>query len=231
MFLPSPPDREFLRCMRQVIASIDQYFQEVELSTGGGLAHDTDLARIPHAEWVPYCMQEYGGDLNGRLLRWETRPGQVPAVSGQINLLPLPEIYRDWEGMLYFDFDSPERRARFQTFKIVDFFANEACVGLYHDERADPALYLYTFEDEPEPLGVDIRGYLHLLTQSLGFPYWQYLLVELFQHRGQAQSFAPQRGTVSGNMATEFVEGMSALLPTFNLAAFTALYEQVRLPQ
>lgn len=217
--------------MRQTIAGIKRNFQEVERRSSGALAHDTDLARIPHPEWVPYCMQEYGGDLNGWILRWQTREGQAPAASGQIKLLSLPEIYRDWEGMLYFDFDSAERRAKFGTFKIVDFFADEACVGLYHDERADPALYLYTFEDEPEPLGVDIRGYLHLLTQSLGFSYWQYLLVELARPTAGARQrpFIPQRGTVSGNMAVEFVTAMSALLPDFNLEAFLQLYDQVRL--
>jgi hypothetical protein len=194
---------------------------------GEGLAHDTDLAQIPHPEWVPLSIQQYAGDVNGLLWRWHSHDGQ-PEAQGGFELLTLQEIYlSNWKGVVYFDSDTPNK-VRMQTFKPVDFFIDEACVGLFHDERADPELYLYTFEDKPEPLGVDIGGYLQLLTLSLGFYYWQLLVIELARPNSP-RPYVPARDAHRNQDLLDFVDTMSQLYPPFNLEAFVALYDQVRL--
>jgi hypothetical protein len=182
------------------------------------------FGKIAHFEWVPPQMVACSRDSNGSKIAWETRSDQAPYASGGIHLLPIDQIYQDWKGIVYFDYpESDPAQQRLETFKIVDFFVSEACVGLYHDAQQDPELFLYSFEGLPQPLGVDVKGYMQLLTLSLGYYYWQQLLVELTV-APTTTSFSPK-----GTTAQRFVQEMSLLSPDFTLEAFIQLYEKVRL--
>ena len=167
----------------------------------------------------------YGKECGGATNYWETKPGQEPYATGSFRLLPIDQIYGDWQGVVYFPDLMPEAQVQqLRAFKIVDFFADEACVGLYHTEAKDPQLYYYSFEDMPEPLGLDLLGYIQLLPLTLGLRYWQVLLAELA--RDPARPYQPQ--TVNSQ---EIAAQLEAVVPGFSLPAFVQRYDELRLPR
>ncbi len=194
----------------------------VEDSQSWGRVLKKEWREMPHVEWIPEVMLDYGQRHNGFGVTWRT-VGQ-PSYYGSIHLLPLHVLYGgDWEGTVYHG--TPDEDPRLRTFKPVDLFAPDTCVGLYHDERADPELYYYEFGEEPEPLGLTIAGYYQLLAMSLGFFHWQRALLEL-------ATLAPAAPYVPyAHSARRFAEAMPALNPAFDLQAFAAAYQRLRLSQ
>jgi hypothetical protein len=228
MFLPGPPNRAFWRTISQIVETVEARFVVIESEPRGeDLAHDRDLAKLAHPAWVPPVMQQFAGDVNGYTLLWRLE-GQPQAV-GSFDLYDLESTYNSsGRGVFYFEEWEDAQVARMKPFKAVDFFTSEACVGLYYDERADPELYFYDFEGEPAPLGIDIAGYLQLLTLSLGFYYWQLLVVELARP-DSPRPYVPARDVHRNPDVLKFVDTMPQLYPAFSLEAFVALYDQVRL--
>ena len=163
-------------------------------------------------------MLDYGRRRNGFGVTWHTTG--KPSYNGSINLLPLHKIYGgEWEGTVYHG--TPDEDPRLRTFKPVDLFAPDTCVGVYHDERRDARLFYYEFGEEPQPLGLDVQGYYQLLPFSLGFFHWQNALLELASLAPDAV-YAPY-----DNSARRFVDTMPTIHPTFDLQAFVAAYRQV----
>ena len=121
-----------------------------------------------------------------------------------------------------------ELARRLRDFRVVDQFADPYIVGIYCDERRDQELYYYADGegDLPEPLGVDLPGYLELMKLSLGYVYWQLLLVELNTYFAGPRT-APF--TVETLDPQGFVDDMTKLNPDFTLEAFVARYDAVRL--
>jgi hypothetical protein len=177
-----------------------------------------ELAGLQPAEWIAPVMLHYGKHLNG--LRWEWESTEPVVARGSINLLTLPEIYGDWKGLVYYD--DPDEDPRLATFKPVDLYAPDSCVGLYHDERADPALYYYEFGEEPYALGIDVQAYFQLLSQTLGIMHWPLLLLEAAALPPDAP-YQPQSGTTR-----DVAEELPKLYPAFDLADFIATYRQLR---
>lgn len=176
------------------------------------------VAHISHAEWISPVMLDYGQRLNG--LKWEWESSTLLSARGSINLLTLPEIYGDWKGLVYFG--QADEDPRLASFKPVDLYAPDICVGLYHDERADPELYYYEFGEQPYPLGIDVQGYFQLLSQTLGVLHWPKLLLE-------AAALPDDIPYEPGSVTTRDVATcLPQLLPAFNLADFIATYRQLR---
>lgn len=179
-------------------------------------------------------MLDYGNTVNGFYLEWEAASEHLeshPECGGRIELRPLEYIYSEVTGLLQYEDCESAGRERLAAFRIVDKNADEAAVGIYHEQQPDPELYYLFFGDGdlPAPLGVSLAGYVQLLTLSLGYTYWPLLLVELNEHFDQHpdQLFPGPQGA----NAQEFVADMTALYPAFSLAAFVQLYQQVRLPR
>jgi hypothetical protein len=226
-----------LALLRQITGRIQQHFAAIPT---GSFAPPTkrELAKIPHPEWIPEQIKAFWDFFNGYRFAWTTTPAQqeqykdrehrrLRNATGRIDLQRLQDIYSSWEGVVYFK-DQPLENERLRDFKVIDMFADEAGVGIYHDERRDPELYLCGFSEyDPEPLGVDFEGYLQLLTLSLGNQNAPYMLRELNEYftRQPALAFI----TPQNPSAQYFVYEMTALVPDFSQEAFVALYDQVRL--
>ena len=114
---------------------------------------------------------DFYSQANGIQIEWERKEQKEIAdgglAAGYINLLPVEEVFQDWEDTIYFDDDDS-----FKPLHPLDFFVDEACAALYLDESDNPQVYYHYLGEEMSPLGVDIAGYLQLLLKSRGFWYW-----------------------------------------------------------
>jgi len=166
----------------------------------------------PNLEDFPVNLKKFYQTLDWFKIFWETNEEIIDGskIYGYINILPSAEVLHDWKGVVYFDGDPADRA----NFKIVDFFLDEVCVGYYHDERKSDAMYIFNFEGEPEPLGVNFAGYLELLLMARGFNGWQRVLQNLngeSVHQSDFKIYMPQ------------------LFPDFKWEEFVGLYERVKL--
>jgi len=217
--------REYIGFFGSIVRSVRKH---LSLTTYQNYSRVTKrrVEKLPHAEWIPEQLKAYAMDVNGHTIRWDSPEDGSgrPACTGDLNLLPIESIYNDWKGIVYFDFTKDER---LKDFKVVDSFQDETCVGLYHDEAQDPGLYFFEFSggNAPYPLHLDLKGYLTMLTFTLGYTYWQLAVMSLLPDDGQNPAYRR-----SLNFTTEFRRDMKAWVPDFSWDAFVALYEQLRLP-
>ena len=207
--------REYFIALNEICKKIKQYF-ELSENRSYSRATDKSLNKLPHQERIPDQLRVMSKDIDGSTIRWHSPEDESnrSSCTGSINLLPIHKIYGDWKGIVYFEFTENQR---LQDFKIVDFFAEEACVGLYHDAEQDSGLYFYDFERGPYPLHIDLKGYVQLLEMTLGYSYWQKVILDLVSGEESATT-------------RQFRQDMTAWVPKFSFQSFTALYEQVRLP-
>lgn len=211
--------------MRQTFGRISLSFELLD-SGSNRRTPKSKLQRISHLDWIPQQMREFYAESNGQSFEWRTPSGDSsrPACQGKLNLLPLETAYRDWKGIVYFDFTENKR---LQHFKIIDYFADEACVGIFHDEQQDQGLYYYYLgeNDGPYPLYLDLDGYLTMLTQSLGYCYWPLAVLALIPEKD------PERPRhIDYNFSNRFRQDMSVWVPSFDYDAFITLYQQIKLP-
>ena len=219
--------RELLNLLLHA-ANYASHLFDVTASRSGLKKNGKAWAKIPHAEWIPAQLRQYGEEVNGHLLEWQSRRdgSERPVCRGRVELLALEHIYGDWVEHVYLEASEPAD-SRLRAFKIVDYFLPEACVGLYHDAQQDPGLYFYSLGEgeAPYPLHLDLRGYLRLLAVSLGYEYWQLALLRLLPDDGRNPAYRQ-----AGNILEDFRRDMAAWDPEFDYAAFVALYHAVKLP-
>lgn len=117
------------------------------------------------------AMIDFYSGANGIKIQWERKEQKEIAdgglAAGYINLLPVEQVFGNWEGVIYFDEDDS-----FKPLHPLDFFIDEACAALYLDGSDNPQVYYHYLGEEMSPLGVDFEGYLQLLLKSRGFWYW-----------------------------------------------------------
>ncbi len=148
------------------------------------------------------------------LLKWSAASVTDPDIRGMVKILPLSQIIQDWEGIVYFsdtDKDDPIR-----NFYPVDFFVDEACVGIYAGSDQTTSLYLYDFQEAPYRLDLDMEGYLKMILLSRGFFYWQ-------------DAIRAIRSGADNPQSERFKKYMPELFPDFKFEDFVATYEQLRL--
>ena len=221
-----PPVSPYIAVSGKSIIDVGRIFGSI-YGDAGQAATAAELAQVAHLDWVPTTLLEFARVRNGFSFRWEVGgDAQHAPDRGAVKVHPLEYICVDWKDVVYFDHEPAERQAQLRDFKIVDFFVDEACVGCYYRPERDEQLYYFDFEDLPQPLGVDFWGYLTLLPFTLGYRYWQYLLLDLYARPVGAGPFQPAR-----SQTHQLVERLQAVVPSFDLAAFVAQYEAVRLPR
>ncbi len=195
-------------------------------SEGGTGPQPRAWAKIPHPEWIPAQVMQYGQELNGCLSEWHSPADDAgrPACEGRFEMMPLEDIYSDWSRELTLHHEPAD--SRLHAFKVVDLAYTEVCVGHYHDAAQDPGLYVFrpAEGEKPYPLHLDLRGYVQLLAQSLGYADWQLALLQLLPDDGVNP--AHRLGT---DFLAEFRQAMSAWNPDFNYDTFVALYQAMRL--
>jgi hypothetical protein len=156
------------------------------------------------------AMVDFYGEANGIQIHWERREQKEIAggglATGLISLLPVQEVFGDWEDIIYF-----EDNDRFKSLYPLDFFVEEACAALYLDGSKNPAVYYHYCGEEMSPMGVDFAGYLELLLKSRGFWYWHLALTQSEDAIANAPMSIEEKN---------FREIMPQLFPDFKAADF-----------
>ena len=173
-------------------------------------ATEAELAQVGENFRLTPAMLEFYRRANGVSIRWERRGQRKTAAGGlavgQIELLPVGEVFGSWEGVVYL-----EEESRFRHLHPLDFFIEEACAALNLDGSENPQVYYHSLGGEMAPLGVDFGGYLELLLESRGFLYWQLSVATHEYSSDDAPPTAEERS---------FRETMPQLFPDFDGAAF-----------
>lgn len=136
---------------------------------------------------------------------------------GNINILTIAEIFRDWKGILYFE-DTPIDSNR-RDFKIVDYFLGEYACGIYWGNKKDLTFYYAELDgSKPKSLDLDINGYIEMMILAKGYLHWQMAITDILYGDGLAN-------------VREFKEEMPKLFPGWTWEAFVEKFEEVRLHQ
>jgi hypothetical protein len=174
---------------------------------------------VPHGQpiadfeiQVPPAMTAFYQSVRSLEIHWTPKnEEELPFVFGRIRILPIEQVFSDWEGIVWFE----GVNNRMSNFKIVDFFQDEACVGFFQDEGENPNMYFYNFHGMPHNLHVKFDAYIQLLFKSYGFAYWQLMVLALISGKESIES-------------EDFRKYMPILFEGFVVDDFIALFETVR---
>jgi len=166
---------------------------------------------------LPVSLKEFYKSVDHLNYEWETKELADESgikLKGRINILKAESVLSDWKEVVYFDGDSEELK----QFKIVDNFVPEAhCGFLLNEDKSDAMYYHESGERDLLPLGVDFNGYLELMFMARGFWYWQAVVLNIKNGKGN-------EGEVE-----KFKTYMPQIFPDFKWEEFVALYERVRI--
>ncbi|HXV91656.1 MAG TPA: hypothetical protein VD813_00050, partial [Pseudonocardia sp.] len=164
---------------------------------------------------VPPSLHAFSHSCNGFELHWQAPGHPDPDVAGGVRILSLAQILQDWEGVVYFAGDPAD--SVWRSFRPVDFFTDERCVGIFTGEHADDSLHLYTFsDDDTVRLDLDLFGYADLLCAARGFLHWPSALELVRTGRDSVE-------------AERFRSAMPQLFPGFSWPGFVEAYQALRL--
>jgi hypothetical protein len=218
--------QESNRILQHVRAQCQRYFDVKHVSDGPYRYDPAELDEVPHPEWIPAVVMEYGRETNGFFLKWThtTAGEQYPDGTGAVQLAPLSDLYGDWQDYLMLSHEPAE--SRLHQFKLVDSAHDYLLVGLYHDAAQDPGLYIYNpdYGEPPYPLYLDLPGYIALLEHTLGYSYWQTAVLALLPADGRNPAY---RSDVE--LTAELRRDLTAWGTGFDYEAFVARYHEVKL--
>lgn len=162
---------------------------------------------------LPKGLQDFYALNDGMKMEWEADRSQD--VVGRLHISTLEHFLA---GLKAIDSSVQEGEEVFE-FHPVDFFADEACCGLFiRNGQVEDRMYYYTLgETGVTDLGVDFAGYLTLANETHGFRYWPLYLLEY----------------IKGHAATEETERFRAhapeLLKFFDLDGFNKKIDALKL--
>ena len=176
---------------------------------GGAGSNKTGVIDLPAniQERIPSKVLDYYKVLQHCEFIWTYK--KKSGIRGFLNIIPL----RDPTKVTLEDYQ--------YGLTIFDNFVPEACVGYYvaePGETPNEELYFLYFEDKPQPLNLDVEGYMQLLYLVRGFAYWQDVILFLQGNPEAMQS-----------SVDEFKTYMPQVFPDFKWEDFVALYEKVKL--
>jgi len=116
-------------------------------------------------------MLDFYKSANGIKLTWELNEPE-DSVMGNIELLPVQEVFRDWKNTIYWD-----NNHKYKQLHPLDFFVPEACAVLNLDGSDNPEVYFHYCGEEMSSLKMDFKKYLDALLKTRGFWYWQTVVV------------------------------------------------------
>jgi hypothetical protein len=149
-------------------------------------------------------------ETNGLMAYWEFDRSRN--LIGKIHINQLESILESWGKELYFE----GLDARLKHFRPLDLFVEEACCGIVIDGSDDQCIYYHDYGSENIlSLDIDFKTYFELAIDAKILSYWQRYLVYL----------------VNGNQNIEvsFPARIKEVFPDFDLEAFTAKFESLRL--
>ncbi len=133
---------------------------------------------------VPEDVLGFYSVCNGFTLRWNLkrmREELDQEVVGVSNVLPMEEVFSDWEGFLYFE-DEPELNEAdgydLTKAKVFDNFSTEAGVLLYFGGGLGYEVLYHYYGEEVLSTGWSLMEYLNNLIRMRALWYWQPALIE-----------------------------------------------------
>ena len=162
---------------------------------------------------LPDSLLKFLQTSNGLHLQWENSIQDTTLIAGSLKILPGKEMVKNWNELIYFDDHTSAGLARFYP---VDFFAEEACCGVFAGGNND-SLHYYTFSsgEEPYDLRLNITEYVCLAIEVKCYRYWP-LIIKLITEK------------ISSPVVQKFYDDMAELFPGFSVEKFIKLYEQVK---
>lgn len=137
---------------------------------------------------------------NGIKLSWELKDAE-DTVMGNIELLPVQEVFQDWKDTIYWD-----NNDKYKQLHPIDFFVPEACAVLNLDDSDKPEVYFHYCGEDQQTLKMDFKEYLNALLKTRGFWYWQTVVVA--ELTGEENTSEPENFRVN----------MPKLFPDFKLS-------------
>ncbi|GAA4460564.1 hypothetical protein GCM10023189_35850 [Nibrella saemangeumensis] len=179
-------------------------------------AKKADLAQVRKTGRVAEDVLNFYAQGNRWEVKWSPREltPESEEVRGSVNMLPFEKVFSNWEGVAFFS-STPADSIR-RRFFPVDFFADEAAVGLVVTEQQKGQMYYSDFESDPMPLEINLDGYIQLCVAAKGMLYWPYGIRELIEG---------EENPVSQRMKAH----LPTLFPDFSFDAFARLFNELRI--
>jgi len=146
-------------------------------------------------------MLEFYKSANGITLSWELIEPEDSVVRGNIELLPVQEVFQDWKNTIYWDDND-----KYKQLHPLDFFVPEACAALNLEDSDNPDVYYHYCGEEMNTLKMNFKEYLNALIKTRGFWYWQTVVVA--ELTGEENTTEPENFRVN----------MPKLFPDFKLS-------------
>ncbi|KUJ70871.1 hypothetical protein ACZ90_00725 [Streptomyces albus subsp. albus] len=149
---------------------------EVLNATLGEAASEAELAEAVRLAGgrLPPGVADFYREIGSFQLDWrhtvETiRQGDL-SDHGCVNILPVREVFGDWEGVTWF----PSGDQGFRGVKPLDMFVPEACAALLRPpgEMPGDTLAFHYFGEELHDTGYTFDEYLERLLAARGYWYW-----------------------------------------------------------
>jgi hypothetical protein len=188
----------FLPRFQQMVAELREHPQinvkEVHVASAARREEVEAAERLAGGR-LPEAMGAFYLELNGFRLEWERAPengGRRAGTNrGSVEILPLEEVLKDWQGVTWFEFEGGDR---FKAVKPLDFFAEEACAALAYSESkgfASTISYHYLGEFLCDT-GYGFTQFIDRLLNARGFWYWIETLCPDTRQSPEAQNFLRQ---------------------------------------
>ena len=145
---------------------------------------------------LPIAVESFYQEMNGFKLTWHHTCKEILEGDqrdyGYINLLPIEEVFGDWQDIVWFD--SFAGGDRFRAVKPFDLFQPETCICFLKEENdvlQEQVAYHYLGEGLIKT-GYNFADYIELLMESRGLWGWTKTLsqetceseeLERFQHK------------------------------------------------
>lgn len=199
--------------MRQMLRLFDNAQELEQQSFSFPVASDLDdWDKLRAAAFAPDFLHQYKS-INGVKFSWYSKKDS--SVYGSCRFLKAKDVLTQQKGVTVFDDTGAD--AWQHDFYPVDFFADEACAGVFAGKHASNCMYLYLMDDEyPLNLNVSVQAYFDLMIIAFAFEYWQLALKEIITQKSNPPS---QR----------FQSKMPLLFPNFSFIEFKEQYQLLKI--
>lgn len=147
---------------------------------------DIDSARGLAGGRLPDGVEDFYREVGAVRLTWrhtvpELLHGDL-SDQGLVRILPLPEVFGDWQGVTWHSADDREYR----DVKPFDMFVPEACAAFVPPRGT---VHYHYFGEELYDTGYAFGAYLERLLASRGFWYWPQTLCRELQDSAEVAAF------------------------------------------
>ncbi|BAU09886.1 hypothetical protein LEP3755_03620 [Leptolyngbya sp. NIES-3755] len=184
--------KEYRKQIEAMVRSLSA--METITVTTAEIAPPATSAQLDTARWMaqlklPTGLEAFYKEMNGVTVEWEAKEAfsDQEVDRGSIQLLPVEQIFGNWEGTTWFE-DIPDSE-RFRGVKPFDLFQPEACAAFYQQLDAAPedTVYFHYFGEELSAMSYQFEEYLERLVACRGYLYWQLTLCSESQNTPEVE--------------------------------------------